>query len=378
MGSKTALLRGSLGELLLREAAQADRFIDLFSGSAAVSHYVAERLPISVLSVDAQEYSRPLAGAIVGRTCSLADSTFVADWVKRAADDAKAMPGFSAAIRASRIPSKTSVTEARRLCRRSQDGSGFIWRHYGGHYFSPYQALVLDALYRNMPSAEPSASLALAALLRTASRCAAAPGHTAQPFQPTPALLPYLGAAWARDPLAECQDQLDQLAPRHALKLGRAVTADCFALVPTLREGDLAFCDPPYSAVQYSRFYHVLEGMARGGWPLVSGAGRAPDGALRIRSPYSMKSRALHTFAELLRLLSRAGVTVIVTFPAGIASNGVSGRAIVEMAESWFHKKVHLLPSVHSTLGGPAGGGEATRGARIALHEIALELRPRR
>ena len=49
----------------------------------------------------------------------------------------------------------------------------------------PSEADAIDAFRASLPRSEPSRTIALAALIRAASKCAAAPGHTAQPFQPT-------------------------------------------------------------------------------------------------------------------------------------------------------------------------------------------------
>ena len=68
MGSKRAMLRNGLGEMLLREAKGKSRVVDLFSGSGSVSWFTAQRLDRPVLAVDLQRYSAVLARAVIGRT----------------------------------------------------------------------------------------------------------------------------------------------------------------------------------------------------------------------------------------------------------------------------------------------------------------------
>jgi len=150
-----------------------------------------------------------------------------------------------------------------------------IVRSYGGHYFSPEQALSLQYLRDNLPADGEMG--ALAALVVAGSRCAASPGHTAQPFQPTPALLPHIALAWKRDVATEVVRALEILGPRHARVMGEAHRADALVLSSKASVGDLVFLEPPYSDVQYSRFYHVLEGIAIGGYASVIGAGRVPS-----------------------------------------------------------------------------------------------------
>lgn len=377
MGSKSALLRGKLGERLVALTRDKDRFVDLFAGSAAVSIFVAERCAIPVISVDIQQYSSHLALSVIGRDTSADPGTIIANWIKASDESLTTWSEYSAIVRASRAPSKTSVAEARRLSQRVRGDSTFITNHYGGHYYSPLQAASMDALFSELPASGVARNIALGALIRTASRCAAAPGHTAQPFQPTTRLMSALTSAWSRDVFRECTDQVNSLARRHALKKGRAMTADAMSVASNLKANDLVFCDPPYSAVQYSRFYHVLEGIARGGWDRVEGAGRSPLLGDRHKSDYSLRTAAADAMSHLLDEIADRGCTVALTFPAGEASNSLSGLKIAQMARRRFRVESAFLPHTHSTLGGGSIGSTSSRTARLNLKEILLVLEPR-
>lgn len=377
MGSKTALLAGDLGHALASEVRRCERFVDLFAGAGAVSHFVAERFATPVLSVDVQEYSRPLVGCITLRT-SPAGSDLVVEWVKRAVEDVEQARSWRTLDGASRAPTLESVQAARALC-ATAEGAGFMTRHYGGHYFSPRQAATFDALLARLPSSEPERTLALAVVIRVASRCAAAPGHTAQPFQPSSRLMPFIAKAWSYDVARECERVLSTVGSRHAKVTGEVRVASCLEVVPDLQESDLVFCDPPYSAVQYSRFYHVLEGIARGGWPAVTGRGRSPTRDLRVASAYSMRGQAYEATSTLLRGLWDVGATVIVTFPEEQASNGLSGADIASIGrQNGFRVTTRRLESVHSTLGGPsAATAPGPRAARKTVDELLIVMRPR-
>src|SRR5690606_4733330 len=119
-------------------------------------------------------------------------------------------------------------------------------------------------------------AVSLAALISAASKCSASPGHTAQPLGITNSSLPHVIDAWGRDPFHYVLDEVKNLAPRHALVLGKTITGSLENLIASLNEGDLAFCDPPYSGVHYSRFYHVLETLSRCLSVEVTGSGRNP------------------------------------------------------------------------------------------------------
>lgn len=366
MGSKTALLNGELGEIILRESKSAGRFVDLFAGSGAVAHFVAQGTTLPVLSVDLQEYARILSASVIERTRSLVNDSALAKWLAPIEE-----PGVREV--------KTSLSKADVLRQRSLSetvAEGFITQHYGGHYFSYDQAREFDLLYSSLPVEKEARTTALAVLLQAASICAAAPGHTAQPFQPTDSLLPYISQSWSRSVRQTTQNVLNMVAPLHANQKGEAVAGSAETVAASLTGNDLVFCDPPYSAVQYSRFYHVLEGIARGGWAAVEGKGRAPSQASRKSSSFSMKSKAKLAMRDLLGALRKQGARVIVTFPDADASNGLSGNDIILLADADWHVDTHYVDSVHSTLGG--SNAKAGRGGRRSLKEAVIVLSPKK
>ena len=230
-----------------------------------------------------------------------------------------------------------------------------------------------------MPRREPSRTVALAALLSAASHCAASPGHTAQPFQPTRTARRFVEEAWRKDIKKYVQQSLRQLASRHAKVKGHVMVADANMMAKKLVEGDLAFIDPPYSGVQYSRFYHVLETIANGDSVKVSGIGRYPDRSCRPQSRYSLKAHSLVALQEMLNIIARKKAVAILTFPDHDCSNGLSGKIIESMSSSIFNVKSMAVDSKFSTLGGSErmvkqGRG---RGARQTARELIFLLEPK-
>ncbi|MGE3425025.1 MAG: DNA adenine methylase [Dehalococcoidia bacterium] len=169
------------------------------------------------------------------------------------------------------------------------------------------------------------------------------------------------------------------LSKQYAQKLGAARVADANEIADAVEPHDLVFVDPPYSAVQYSRFYHVLESIARGLRGDVSGIGRYPDAAYRPKSRYSLKSDAEDALNQLLFLLSAKGARVILTFPDHECSNGLSGDIVRAIARTYFHIREHSINSRFSTLGGRGSGDDkvARRSARHDASELMLLLSPR-
>lgn len=374
MGSKRAMLQNGLGELLAREVRGAFRFVDLFSGSGVVAIHVATSFPVPVQAFDLQSYSAVLAGAVLEREHAL-DSDLIWDSWKRRAE---------ARVRGVRAPLMDHITQPivrdfRLWC--GEQTTLPITKAYGGYYFSPAQSVWLDALLAGLPSRDPVRRVALAALIQAASQCAAAPGHTAQPFQPTRTAKRYLVEAWERDIISRTKKALEALASQCAQERGSAKVRDANKAAGELREGDLAFIDPPYSGVHYSRFYHVLETIARTEPVEVSGEGRYPAAKQRPWSRYSVQSEATAAFDELLATIASRGTRAIVTFPEHKCSNGLSGDRVRTIAEKHFRVATESssVISRFSTLGGKGDcrANEAGRAARHHATELMLVLRPR-
>jgi adenine-specific DNA-methyltransferase len=369
MGSKRAMLLNGLGKLIDSEVTKANRFVDLFSGSAAVACYVATRYDVKVRAFDLQEYGVALANAVVMRTAVLDADEIWQRWEKVA----------GRIVRSKTFPSNKSLTqkivkEARVWSAESGDP---ITRAYGGHYFSCGQAVWIDALRQTLPAEPSHYAVALAALIQASSECAAAPGHTAQPFQPTKTAKRYLADAWDRDVRARTKRALGNLCSVHAKKLGHAKCKDANNAAKQLRTGDLVFVDPPYSGVHYSRFYHVLETVARGYCGEVSGVGRYPSREERPRSKYSVGTESNSALDDLLATLAARETTVILTFPDHECSNGLSGEDVVEIARKHFRVKQKSVKSEFSTMGGIGNGnsGSAGRDARQHADELILLLK---
>lgn len=371
MGSKRAMLGNGLGDALHRSLQQANRVFDLFTGSAAVAWHVAQRYQKEVIACDLQQYSAVLAAAVIERTEAIENNGWVERWMRSAAARLWAHRDWQALKAHQQGLGHVPVAEAAQAARLFDLGLRYpIARAYGGYYFSPWQAAWIDALRASLPDQASIRNVALAALIQAASRCAASPGHTAQPFKPNETAGPFLIDAWRRDLPAIVRARIGDLAPRRAHVCGRAYRADALDIARTVRRGDLVFVDPPYSGVHYSRFYHVLESVARGTVGDVSGAGRYPASDCRPSSSFSVLTRSRAAFDDLLAELSTRGAAVIITFPAGKASNGLSGEDVKTLAAQHFSIAEEKVTSRFSTM----GGDRKHRAARQDADELILTL----
>lgn len=364
------MLGNGLGDVLEAMVGRHKRFIDLFTGSASVAWHVSQRYPIETWAFDLQRYSAVLAAAVIQRSHSVDPVRLWNDWLRRAS------PRFDVfSVPASDDIDATFVKAARSWA--SQFDATSLVNAYAGHYYSPVQASWIQALRDTIPAKSPSREICLAALVAAASKCAASPGHTAQPFQPTDTALKYLQISWQRNLCADIQAALAQIAPLHAKVTGKGHVGDANKVASQLKSGDLVFIDPPYSAVQYSRFYHVLEAVAAGVTSPVFGIGRYPPLNERPSSRYSQKTTSLPAIQELLTTLADRDVSAIITFPDHECSNGIDANMIKSSASKLFKIRTQSVSSVFSTLGGPASKKHGSRLARLSADEMILCLEPK-
>ncbi|MEJ5208140.1 DNA adenine methylase [Denitratimonas sp. CY0512] len=374
MGSKRAMLKNGLGELLKEEALSASRIVDLFSGSASVSWFSATRFDIPVEAYDLQSYAVVMAQSVISRDQPVSIENVEKIWIDRSRASLRKMNGWKESIHLEGKEKKISSWKksAEKLCSSGIGSkSSIIFNRYGGHYFSPTQALAFDSLLRNLPEDEVLRSVCLSATIVAASQCSASPGHTAQPFKATKTAAPFLLEAWSRDPFFYVTQAVKKIAPLHAKKIGKACVKDSNEVARNLLENDLVFVDPPYSGVHYSRFYHVLETIARGQCGQVSGIGRYPPSEERPNSAYSKRGTSRDAIEDLLKSLSDCGCTVILTFPKGECSNGLAGEDLEELANNFFNVSRRVVKTRFSTL----GGNDITRSARKTSDELILVLK---
>src|SRR4051794_16584897 len=86
MGSKRWQLENGLGTQLRRVAKSGDQFVDLFSGSGAVSWFPAETLGLAVNAIDLQQYAVLTTAAVIERDSPIVAGRLVDTWVRPAAE----------------------------------------------------------------------------------------------------------------------------------------------------------------------------------------------------------------------------------------------------------------------------------------------------
>ena len=337
--------------------------LDVFSGSGVVAATLGRDRDVT--AVDVQEYARVLGSALVAparfgdgevarlvaQACSTVDRLAATglDAVlahERAATEAlwRGDPeplcevveeGSIVVFSCGEGPRAGALASAlERAATAPSDASLTMTRCYGGAYFGYHQALVLDALLAAVRALAPGAErdTGLAAVLGAASECVTSVGsHFAQPVRPrdrdgrpkVPALRA-VARRRERDVVAVFADRLRRLAAvPGAAHAARVVRADYQAFLRA-HDGPVGavYADPPYTRDHYSRFYHVLETMARGDAPELStvtigGVTSLSRGLYRRdrhQSPFCIRSEVPGAFRALFAAVRRLGAPLVVSY----------------------------------------------------------------
>jgi adenine-specific DNA-methyltransferase len=348
MGSKARLVE-LIGTTIDQVDPSGGPVLDLFSGSGVVAASLSRERDVT--AVDVQEYSRVLALALMRparRTKALAD--------KLAASSREATAGIAERLAPLLDYERASVTalaegDPEPLCEivehgslaafglepsavptglsevlqqaatvlTQADNSYTLTRYYGGVYFGYAQALALDGLLsaiRALPEGRQRTT-ALATALGVASEAVSSVGsHFAQPVRPRdgqgrPKSTALTAVAKRRrlNPWTLFGERLQRYATLPgAAQRATAVRRDYRHFLASYG-GEVAavYADPPYTRDHYSRFYHVLETMARGDRPDIStvstSQGDLPSRGLyrrdRHQSPFCIRSQAPEAFQTL-------------------------------------------------------------------------------
>lgn len=220
---------------------------------------------------------------------------------------------------------------------------------YAGTYFGLRQALELDALRAAIekllcaPSSSWARACMLTALAHAASLAVFSPGkHFAQPHRigrdkdldfhakriladrSTPVLIRFLDASTRLEEVARSGDERHRA--EHALV--EHMSAD------RLMDWGVGvvYADPPYTAQQYSRFYHVLEALVEcvpAKLQEVRGSvtrGLYPEG--RYLSPFCSKTKAAPALGALALTSAKAGANLLLSYSGSVSASTGNARSI--------------------------------------------------
>lgn len=216
--------------------------------------------------------------------------------------------------------------------------------YFAGTYFGVRQALDLDSIRQAIDVVAPdnpattwTRSVMLAALVGVASRIVLSAGkHFAQPLRigaemPSRHVMMRLLVDRAYDVWTLFREQLEELVkiarpPGEHHRSYRRSMEEWLAATKPLASVSAIYADPPYTAQQYSRFYHVPELLVSGRVPRLQKvrgevtSGIYPEG--RHFSRFCRKSQAVAAFQDLFGLSRNLNAVLLLSYSDTGADNG--------------------------------------------------------
>ena len=199
------------------------------------------------------------------------------------------------------------------------------------------------------------------ALCQAASKVATSTGHFAQFMHPKEGTIKRYSAQRRRSVWREWLKAIYEFTPigtsswrsnNRVFKEDANELLDCLMKSNTIPS--VVYADPPYTADQYSRYYHLLDTIILYDYPTAIGVGRyRPD---RYCSRYSRKSTVGEALSELVESCGKMSCTLILSYP----ENGLmpeSKKSITALIKAHFgdNFSVFGLDHFHSSLGGSKG-----------------------
>lgn len=422
LGSKLRLL-DFIESKVERLTGVGDGVCDLFAGSGCVSYKLSSQFPVT--ACDIQYYSKVLCEALLG-THALSDEkidsflTGMSDQKRLRLEEiyAPLIKMEDEAIAKKDVEVLADIVEhgSLEVFRREHPTSlvssvqknvyadlmalgmprneDFISRNYGGVYFSYRQAIAIDAILSaiRQQTAKDDKTVFLAALLSTASDVVDTVGkHFAQPIKARDSagrIKPLVYNKALCDKTADVNVLYGEWVRKYAsLPHGRhshrTIQGDYMECLKMLTDDvRTVYADPPYTREHYSRFYHVLETIARGDTPdmatvKIHGELRVSNGLYRKdrhQSPFCIRSKAPLAFSRMFKEISRAKRNLLLSYSPYDESKKthprvVTMRQLVSWAKDYF-KDVDLVSAgkfAHNKLNSSAHRLEASEEAEMII-----------
>lgn len=376
-----------------------DLVIDCFSGSSVVSQAFAAS-GARVMAVDSQHFCQHIASAMLGvsrRTSELCAGTAssitrefaslkitgtLGELLARESSILRNGPSAALVDFYASLPQVWKSAEgqdwfnaaAGNVGRQGFNFSPIIASHYAGTYFGLGQALFFDYARNQIHELQSDGSIGawteyalLTALYSSMSAAVCSAGkHFAQPLASKATGNPQFRIARLHaDRSINCKLTFAQAA-RSIDVAAQPGDVDHAALATPIASvqshmiemrPSLLYADPPYTAQQYSRFYHVLEVAARYEIPelqLVNG--KVTSGLYnvnRYKSPYSSKVEAPKAFNDLVGIAKEAGASLALSYSASAERSTGNSRMISlpelsKICRRYFGNNVNIVELAHT------------------------------
>jgi len=344
---------------------------DLFTGTTVVAQAFA-RHGYTVTAADTQQYATVFASALLGigrkrgESCASSDilrlgvtassGNLTAPWSLLVEREDQAIRGRDitalSALAAQlpliwRDPLHPLYRHIEVSDRRSALGESLIITSiYAGSYFSVRQALAIDGLRQSAGIALQKGALSewqycavLTAIMAAASAASHSAGkHFAQPLNAgTLNNRSFLHSRLLQDRSISIEQEFMNACD--AVNIHSRATFEGHSLwcgsaedyMTTSAGADLYYLDPPYTAQQYSRFYHVLETICNYDYPQLIENGRITTGlypAKRYKSAFSSKRLAPGAFRSIVSAARAYNAALLISYSQSATGSDGNARMI--------------------------------------------------
>lgn len=248
-------------------------------------------------------------------------------------------------------------------------GSYFLFSiSYAGGYFGSKQALDIDCLRFAIDRLLSSKAINrdqhrwyILALCKAMFAVANTTGHFAQYLEVKGSTLTRFLAKRKRDVLKEWIDAIRELEPAGTAEWrreNRVFKSEAGQLLQKLKRSNakpsVIYADPPYTADQYSRYYHLLETLIVYDYPELHGKGQYRSG--RFVSDFSLQSRVMIAFEDLISRAANLGSDLVLNYPeTGMLTD--TKQSLLGLLRKYFRQAevAASIPHQHSTLGASKG-----------------------
>ena len=298
MGSKREILN-EINEAIKELYVDSSCICDLFSGTAVVSAAFLDQYDI--ISNDIQQYSSVFAHTYSANLAESLDSRFTEIVIRKAKKLVNEFytlypQYFFDYSDISNYEDLLDIENKQQKLIKAEFDTGFslFAKNYSGTYWSYEQCVWIDSLRAVAEDFKGTVGYyaILSALIFAMSYTSQSTGHFAQYRDVTHQNVEDILLYRKKDILSLFVKKLDELirllntTPVHSIAVTSLDYLDCLRIIP---ENSIVYADPPYSAVHYSRFYHVIETLVRYDHPHLEYKGRYRDD--RHQSSFDKRKR---------------------------------------------------------------------------------------
>jgi adenine-specific DNA-methyltransferase len=353
--------------------------LDLFSGMCAVGHAVAPSRQI--WCNDLQHFAHLVASC---QFCSKSDppdskyvecrlsSLFRYFFEDRENEEYDLVDAESSALDTKNVADlakffEDGIFRANRLSAGGGAPYSLFLDRYAGSYFGVRQAIEIDAIRRAIDGAIDDPGVRdwlLVGLCSALGRCANTTGHFAQALYPKFSNIEKVINQRRRSIWSEflsAFDRMQVLGSYHWRSGNRVFNREASSLLSDIENGSdvgVVYADPPYTADQYSRYYHLYETAILYDYPIASGRGLYRDGRAVSKFCHSRKIRS--GIERLVARTSKTGADLILSYPSsGLLPN--SRSQITAMISEYFGRPPEIFSILHSHSTMGASKGQAKR-----------------